>query len=214
MPPSDRCGNSRRSAAIGSCTWARLADRQRLVARSDGNAEQAVQPLVAAFLVGFHVAGGWKATLRLERRSAWTRRVACCAIVPVGRNSAASLPSSDATSLFELGDQRHRSRSSRSRCPAGSSPGARPPSGARGRRGTAYRTRRAPRASGRGRKPAAFWFSRPAGVSLVRWHAATIRERLVPAPARAPPRLRRALHRDLGNRVHGYRCGNGVAHLA
>src|SRR5215208_4054026 len=35
--------------------------------------------------------------MRVPRRSAWTRSAICCAIVPLGIQTAASLPSSDAT---------------------------------------------------------------------------------------------------------------------
>ena len=99
---------------------------------------------------------GWKTTLRLDLRSACTRSVACCAIVPVGRKSAASLPSSDATSdsssvtdstdavVVERGVDRDGCEQVAPRC------------GDRGRSETACTTSSAPRSSDRGRTAAGF----------------------------------------------------------
>ena len=41
---------------------------------------------------------GWNTTVWRCRRSAWTRSTDCWAIVPLGRNAAAGLPSSSAIS--------------------------------------------------------------------------------------------------------------------
>ena len=137
-PPISRCGSSTSSAAGGSATSFRSSAQSRPSGSPTG---RPVSPCSRGS-ASSSCSAGWRsgatATVRRPRASACTRSAACCAIVPLGRKTAAGLPSSAATSGSPARSPRRRRR--RRRVATSSRPATRSPrSPARRRRGSGCR---------------------------------------------------------------------------